>query len=385
MTHLFAQRYTSSCSPNSASVGGVSGPPQPQPLRFQQHNIANAAVASSPRWGASHYNKMDTPSFHPAAEHSSPVAGSSSLDRSSQEPTLKASASASVGSEGGQYLPPQVFSSPTDHTYPASTLAAVEATRARFFARHARGGSHTAPRSRATPTGTTTLPMSGRRTHKAHAFSTSAGSYRQSFFERCQRAMEQSRAAQRAERVLALRKGADAFTPGILSDDMDLDLDGADSTPSSPPPACFSNEHEQGQEEGEAEGGEEREEDDELTRRRILAEYSRLKRIYELKGHLEIGWIDPDQLSWLEAEMRHQDQAPCEPQEAPNQVHDPYWLANDDELEQLWRESLSQPPLVHTNAVDAPDASMMEDKAENEMHDDFYDPAFEEALARLPV
>ena len=140
MTHLFAQRYTSSCSPNSASVGGVSGPPQPQPLRFQQHNIANAPVASSPRWRASHYNKMDTPSFHPAAEHSSPVAGSSSLDRSSQEPTLKASASASVGSEGGQYLPPQVFSSPTDHTYPASTLAAVEATRARFFARHARGG-----------------------------------------------------------------------------------------------------------------------------------------------------------------------------------------------------------------------------------------------------
>ncbi|CDW97464.1 hypothetical protein [Sporisorium scitamineum] len=261
---------------------------------------------------------------YPYQQHSSP-AGPSGTFRNSDANTTTATAAG-----GSHLLPHQSFSSPTNSEYPASTLAAVEATRARFFAQQSAGSSRaaprSAPRSRPTLTGSTLLPRAAstsdtrHRTHKPHLLSSSSStSYRQSFFDRCQRAMDKSRTLQRHQRITAFRKGADAFTPGgILSDDMDIEDEEPPASSLPPPPPRSS---------------QEREEDDELTRHRIIAEYSRLKRIYELKGHLEIGWIDPDQLSWLEREMKQQQQKEAE-------VVDPYWLADDEELEQLWVESL---------------------------------------------
>lgn len=210
--------------------------------------------------------------------------------------------------ESSRSLPEQVFSSPTDHKrYPAATLAAVEATRARFFARDSS--------ARRPP----------RRPITAHPLS--AGSYRQSFYERCQQAMDQTRAEERTQRVTAFRKGQSEFTKGFFSDDaMDVE-----DEPSSPPPSS-------------------QDEDDELVRHKIIAEYSRLKRIYELKGQLEIGWMHPDHVAWLEDEIRQHDGAPI----------DPLLNAADDELEQLWQQSRDQLTL-----------------------DD--DAAFEQALANLPI
>uniref|UniRef100_V5EV80 Uncharacterized protein n=2 Tax=Kalmanozyma brasiliensis (strain GHG001) TaxID=1365824 RepID=V5EV80_KALBG len=217
-------------------------------------------------------------------------------------------------------------------------MAAVEATRARFFAQQT--GSRSAPRTRPTPTGSTRVSSESRiRTHKPTGLSSST--YRQSFFERCQRAMSQSRSIAREQQVSTFRTGTDAFTRGVLSDDMDVeDDDESLGIPSSPP-------------------ADDREEDDELTRRRILAEYARLKRIYELKGQLEIGWIDPDQLSWLEEQVRVQEEDV-----------DPHWAMADEQLEQLWLESQSQ--------GGSGDVEMREDEFDD-------DREFEEALAMLPV
>lgn len=164
--------------------------------------------------------------------------------------------------------------------------------------------------------------------------------------------MTNSRASQRSSRISAFRKGADGATPGLFSDEMEED------DPPSSPPSFFGDQ-------GEAEG---REEDDEMTRRRIIAEYSRLKKIYELKGHLEIGWIDPDQLSWLEQQ---------EEAEGVEEVDDPWWNANDEELEALWLES--QEP---SQGLNGGDVDMGEERMEEE---DWGDEEFEQALARLPV
>lgn len=105
------------------------------------------------------------------------------------------------------------------------------------------------------------------------------------------------------------------------------------------------------------------EEDDEMTRRRVIAEYARLKRVYEAKGHAEIGWLDPDQLEWLESEMQGREE----------QQVDPYWDATDDVLEELWRESMQS-------------SQYGEGEQDVGMPDEFdVDEEFEEALARLPV
>lgn len=181
--------------------------------------------------------------------------------------------------------------------------------------------------------------------------------------------MDTARSVQRSERVSAFRKGADGFTRELFSDDMDEDDDASSNAVPSSPPAM-----------GQW-AGEEREEDDELTRRRIIAEYSRLKRIYELKGHLEIGWIDPDQLSWLEGEMRQQQQQ-GEPESVADDggVYDPYWMADDEQLEQLWIESQQQHQQQQQHMMEEDgQASMMVDEFDQD------DAGFEEALARLPV
>lgn len=147
--------------------------------------------------------------------------------------------------------------------------------------------------------------------------------------------MHQHSTASRQHQVNAFRKGADGATPGLFSDEMDEDDDS--ELGSSPPPSS------QG----------EREEDDELTRRRILAEYARLKKIYELRGELEIGWIDPDQLSWLEQQSKEE------------VVGDPYWDVPDEVLEELWLESQSG--------------------RKEEEEEEWDDAELEEALARLPI
>lgn len=160
--------------------------------------------------------------------------------------------------------------------------------------------------------------------------------------------MDRSRAQHRQNQLLSFRRGADAYTPGVFSDEMEIEDD------SSPPPSP-----------GLEEEGGEKEEDNELTRRRIIAEYSRLKRIYELKGHLEIGWIDEEQLSWLESESKREE----------GEEVDEWWAAGDEQLEQLWLESQTQ----QRGGQSSGDVKM------DEGEDDFDDPAFEEALARLPV
>ncbi|SPO21514.1 uncharacterized protein UTRI_01001_B [Ustilago trichophora] len=298
--------------------------------------------------------------------HSSPAAGPSTPQAQSTP---------------SQYLPRQVFSSPTDNPYPASTLAAVEATRARFFARQS--GTSTSiqsaprPRTRIRPTltGSTSLSETRIRTHKTQPLSSSSSSaYRQSFFERCQRAMDDSRSMERQKRVCAFRRGKDGFTSGLFSDEMDVEDDEYDSGASSPPGF-------QGEEDAR-----EREEDNELTRRKIIAEYSRLKRIYELKGHLEIGWIDPDQLSWLENEAKQQQEEKQGGGWEGEEVVDPYWGANDEQLEQLWIESMSQTqhlPQQAENGGGVGDVEMMMDQDGRDEWEE--DAAFEEALARLPV
>lgn len=290
------------------------------------------------------------------------------------------------------YLLPQVFSSPSNNPYPASTIAAVEATRARFFARQTSSSSSSAAQrrtSRPTITGSTSLPAKPARpvrTHKGNALSSaSSGTYRQNFFDRCQRAMDQSRSLQRGAKVIAFRKGADGATPGLFSDEI-MDEDDADDTLSSSPPPFGSS---------QGEDGGEREEDNELTRRRIIAEYSRLKRIYELKGHLEIGWIDPDQLDWLESEVKHQHQHQQYGQEEQEywdrgvEALDPYAGANDQELEELWREARTWSQ-QQSSGNQKGEAMQMEDDEQMMMDDggsDGFgdsDAAFEEALARLP-
>ena len=98
-----------------------------------------------------------------------------------------------------------------------------------------------------------------------------------------------------------------------------------------------------------------------------------------MKGHLEIGWIDPDQLSWLENEAKKEQES--EGGWEGEEVGDPYWNANDEELEQLWLESQQQ-----SQASQQSDVSMMdEERYGDEFGDDYDDASFEEALARLPV
>ncbi|SOV02596.1 uncharacterized protein UDID_02037 [Ustilago sp. UG-2017a] len=298
---------------------------------------------------------------HPVQfSQSSPIAGPSNLHPSWDPPANMPNTPSTTTS----YLPRQVFSSPNEPRYPASTLAAVEASRSRFFARQQ---SATAPRTRHTPFGSTTLQPSTtttRRTHKSHPLSSaSSASYRQSFFERCQRAMGDSRTSQRNTKIMTFRKGVDGATPGLFSDEMD-----EDDPPSSPPSVLGADGGDGGGECGEGE----REEDDEMTRRRIIAEYSRLKRIYELKGHLEIGWIDPDQLSWLEQVSKREGEQEARCGEEDGMV-DPYHNANDEELEQLWLES-QQP-----SQGGGRDVEMQDDR------EDWDDRDFEEALARLPM
>lgn len=177
--------------------------------------------------------------------------------------------------------------------------------------------------------------------------------------------------------MCAFRRGKDGFTSGLFSDEMDVEEEEEDefnSSPSSPP--LFEGE------EGEGEGEGEREEDNELTRRKIIAEYSRLKRIYELKGHLEIGWIDPDQLSWLENEAKQQHEEEHEHRGA-EEVVDPYWGANDEQLEQLWIESMSQAQQIPQQGGGGDDGEIMMDEDVRDEWEE--DTAFEEALARLPV
>lgn len=283
---------------------------------------------------------------------------SAQRDEQDQQDQQESSAVQDVSVATDDYLPPGQFSSsPTERAlYPASTMAAVEAKRARFFAQQSGCASRRA-RSRPTPTGSTSL----KRPHKSHPLSSNAScSYRQSFFEQCQRAMETTRSVQRTERVSAFRKGADAFTRDLHSDDMDEDdLPSSSVGATSSPPAS-----------SQASSQELREEDDELTRRRIIGEYSRLKRIYELKGHLEIGWIDPDHLDWLESEIQQQQHASQE-----EHVHDPYLMADDETLEQLWIESQQQ---SQTPIEQGQQHAIVVDEFED-------DASFEHALAMLPV
>lgn len=237
------------------------------------------------------------------------------------------------GESSRTHLPEQVFSSPSDQNlYPASTLAAVEATRARFFARGRGGGGGS---SRPTP----------RRAVTSHPLSAQqAGSYRQSFYERCQHAMDHTRSAARKQRVESFRKGQSEFTRGFFSDEAMEVEDDESAAPSSPGP----------------------DEDDELVRRKIIAEYSRLKRIYELKGHLEIGWLHPDQVAWLEEEMQqHHPSALNQESRATTAIPDPFLDANDEQLEQLWIHSQQQDTLLDLEFNDT-------------------DAAFEQALANLP-
>ncbi|GAC96886.1 hypothetical protein PHSY_004470 [Pseudozyma hubeiensis SY62] len=292
-------------------------------------------------WGAPQFD-MD-PFHHPQPaqyaqqQHSSPLAGPSNLSAAAP-----AAATSSPSSSKGNYLPEQIFSSsPTERSlYPASTIAAVNATRARFFAQHS-SSTTSRSRSRPTPTGSTT------RSYKPQPFSTSSSSsssYRKSFFERCQRAMDTSRSSARKQQIDGFRKGIHGGNRELFSDEMDQDDDDLSSPPPSSPP----------------------EEDEELTRRQVIAEYARLKRVYEAKGHAEIGWLDPDQLEWLEREMQGREE---------EEVVDPYWDATDDVLEELWRESMQSSQYAAEEQEDVG----MPDEFDDE------DEAFEEALAMLPV
>lgn len=38
----------------------------------------------------------------------------------------------------------------------------------------------------------------------------------------------------------------------------------------------------------------------------MTAEYRRMLREQELKGRMELGWLDPDEVAWLEEEMRRE-------------------------------------------------------------------------------
>ncbi|CBQ70767.1 conserved hypothetical protein [Sporisorium reilianum SRZ2] len=351
MIDLFAQQQQQHPTNHFGNLSSPTAPQHP-PAAIHSWTSSAANMDLSGHFDAGAEQQQQ----YPYQQHSSPAGPSGTSRISVSDATTTTHAAAG----GSQFLPHQSFSSPTQNVYPASTLAAVEATRARFFAQQSGSssnrngnGTRSAPRSRPTLTGSTLLPRTSatdgrQRAHKAHVLSSaSTSAYRQSFFERCQRAMDQSRTTHRQQRITAFRKGADAFTRGLFSDDMDVEDDELSGAASSSPPPLPS---------------QEREEDDELTRHRILAEYSRLKRIYELKGHLEIGWIDPDQLSWLENEVKQRDEEV-----------DPYWLADDEQLEQLWVESvLSQRERERVGA--------------DEAWDEFGgDAAFEEELARLPV
>lgn len=138
-------------------------------------------------------------------------------------------------------------------------------------------------------------------------------------------------------------------------------MDDDQSTPSSPGPSSSQ---------------EAVEEDDELTRRKIIAEYSRLKRIYELKGQLEIGWMHPDHVAWLEDEIREHGPQLSQTSSLVNDddkdaaLIDPLLNARDEELEQLWIHSQQQP-------VQPRDENMADEYTDN-------DAAFEQALANLP-
>ncbi|PWZ03363.1 hypothetical protein BCV70DRAFT_197580 [Testicularia cyperi] len=343
----------------SSSVTGISQPTFSSPGPFQASDSSQSTNAVNGR------HPPSSPSNRFSATPTAPLASTLIVT-----PT-------SAGSRPP--LPEQVFSSPSDqHLYPAATMKAVETTRARFFARNGTasgssrpGRAHSEARSR--PTGT-------RRPITSHSLSVSAaasGTYRQNFFERCQRAMHQTQASAREARVQAFRKGQDAFTRGMFSDDMDIEED--ENTPSSPPmsPTFSSPDIEDG----------EREEDNELTRRKIIAEYSRLKRIYELKGHLEIGWIDPEQMAWLEQEAKLQSERDGHDSVlSDTSLHgrlpqDPLLWANDEDLEQLWLDSQQQP----SHHPPQSDDTLMHVEQDPALATDYFsDDAFEQALADLP-
>ena len=47
--------------------------------------------------------------------------------------------------------------------------------------------------------------------------------------------------------------------------------------------------------------------DEELIRRVMIAEYRRIKRQHEISGERELGWLEPDQVAYLEEEMRREE------------------------------------------------------------------------------
>lgn len=83
-------------------------------------------------------------------------------------------------------------------------------------------------------------------------------------------------------------------------------------------------------------------------RRIMTAEYRRMLKEQEEQGNLEVGWLDPDEVAWLEEEMRKEDQNGYEQTMEPP----PDMVDEDEELCEMYEHAQSQAsmPLTTVNS-----------------------------------
>ncbi|SPO35592.1 uncharacterized protein PSFLO_01063 [Pseudozyma flocculosa] len=268
---------------------------------------------------------------------------SSSSSSSLRPMTAANNAVAGPSSSAAQdrYLPLQTFSSPNSTPLPAHTHALLESKRQSLFtgssnrtaasthapsrSRYAVADSGRLSGNRARPHHRSSDPASLSSPDRSLAAGAAAGAvaldqdsptrqvWRAKFRQRCQQQMARDRA-----RTLAHTRGASflrhmgaepddelVLTPGHADPSSRFrraDMIGSDDLPSSSDVDADMDEG------GPAAGGSRWwEDDEELIRRVMVAEYRRIKRAQEASGEREVGWLDPDEVAYLEEETRREE------------------------------------------------------------------------------
>ncbi|KAN0061088.1 hypothetical protein ACQY0O_006823 [Thecaphora frezii] len=298
-----------------------------------------------PSWSASTPSTWSLPSAptFPAGRHvSSHLATSSGSDQRS----AAASTEPTSPDQPDRYLPLQTFSSPNSTPLPAHTQALLDAKRQLLFtaplsSRNAPvrlhpSSAHMTSRSRYAvddgPASAGPSHLAGNRSRPHHRSSELAALaatersheldqdsptrqvWRAKFRERCRQQMARDRA-----RTLARTRGASflqyesvqaddeaelVLTPGSASASARpkrSEMIGSDDLPSSD----FDTDMDLGEDSGA--GSRWWEEDEELIRRVMVAEYRRIKRAQEASGEREVGWLDPDEVAYLEEEIKREE------------------------------------------------------------------------------
>ncbi|CAO1614222.1 unnamed protein product [Sympodiomycopsis kandeliae] len=150
----------------------------------------------------------------------------------------------------------------------------------------------------------------------------SARLYRQRFRQRCQAAM--TREKKRSSAIARLRGGHHDGVFGGGGDSSDED------TRSSP----FNSSDLSSSEMEGTMGSDEEDEDAELFRRVMLAEYKSILRSQEYSGQCELGWMNADEVAWLEDELQREQQEGVEYYDEEDELYQQYQHAQQQQQQQ---------------------------------------------------